>query len=548
MATQFIFGGRTRKLPGVYSRITSGRDNPPLDLSYGNVLIVDINGDIPGGAGINGTNTSGKDAIYTFRSLANFRDFAFSGLWNKAGEYLFRPNGADVGASAVLVVKPFTTTPADMTFTATGGGSAGGTFKIVTLDESTGANGVLDGTDLKSGYAYTIETGVINSSKFIFKIWRGGYKGDSTNYISPVVPFDEIELSSHLANPQLIVQSPEFDNIQDLIDWAEGDEEFAKNFKLDSSASSVTGAGTVDSDDVTRVSGYNLAINGAQTANSTDLTDALNAVADINYNFVIAWDDTTAPESSTDVLKVKAFVETQSEYNPDLYTTMALGGEDSQSGAIASTASLNSDRVVLNYQSVKKTSQLSNTSRVTLHPIFATAFIVGRTAGLEPQVPNTKKRIDINGLVDNPTKLEQETLLDAGVLALKYDNTVEGFTILQGVNTLQNNKYVLNGDGTSHVIQFRRIAAQLNAELKVNINRNLLSDPNGVNRNTLSSSTLKSYIEGYLQRKVATTTDDNLIISYRNVVVERDQDAYFATYEFVPNSEIRIVFVTGFAI
>jgi hypothetical protein len=154
MATEFRFGSKKIKLPGAYSRIKSGRNNPPQDLDYGKVLIMDINDTIPGGAGINGEHSQGKDAIYPFTSLVDFRDFSFSGLWWRAAQYLFTPNGADPGVSQLDVIRPYTTVSADMTFAATGGGSAGGSFKFDTLDEGTGANGALDATEttkLKSG-------------------------------------------------------------------------------------------------------------------------------------------------------------------------------------------------------------------------------------------------------------------------------------------------------------------------------------------------------------------------------------------------------------
>lgn len=547
MATSFNFGGKSITLAGAYSRIVSGRNNPPQDLDFGKVLIIDINGDIAGGAGINGEHASGKDAIYSFSDLSTFRDFSFSGVWWRAAQYLFTPNGQSIGASSVSVIKPFTTVASSMTFTAVGSATNGGTFKFDTLDEGTGANGVLEGSDLKSGYAFTIETGEVDTSKWIFKVWRGNYKGDSTGLITPALSFDEIELASNLANPALIAQSPEFDNIQNLIDWANDSESFASYFKLDAT-SAIAGDGSIDAADVSGVSGFNLSVGGTQVANATDLNDALDTITDLNYNFIIAWDNGAKPEASTDVLKVKTFVETQSDFNPQLHVTDQIGDEDSISNAVTTTSALDSDKVVYTFGSIKKTSQLSNTNLVDMHPIFHLAFHVGRLAGLEPQVPLTFKSIDINGLVKQLNRKEQEQLLNAGVLCTTFNTLINDFVVLQDVNTLQNNKYTLNQDGTSHVIQYRRIAAQLNAELKVNATRNLLSNPTGTNRNTLSESDIKDFVQGYLQRKIATDLQDNLILSYKNVTVKRDQDAYFVTYEFVPNDEIRLIFFTGFAL
>jgi len=547
MATTYNFGGKKIILPGAYSRVVSGRTNNPAPTPYGNVLIIDINNEVPGGSGVTGAKYQGKDSIYTFDSLQAFKDFCFQGVWWRAAEYLFTPNNSEPGAAQVSVIRPFTTTAALMTFTATGGGGKGGSFKVKTLDESTFANGLLSSTSLKSGYAYTIRTGDVDSAKWIFEIWRGTYRGDSTGVLLPVLPFDENELASTLLNPSLMVQSPEFNNIQTLIDWANTDEFFAKYFVLDS-ASAVVSTGDVNAADVSAVSGFNKATGGNSTQASGDMEAVFDAIEDINYNFIIAWDSSEEPSASTNVLKVKTFVNSASEYNPQLHTAVQIGSDDVIATAVATAASLNNDRVVLTFGSIFKASQLSPTKMVQMHPIFHLAYQVGRLAGLPSQVPLTNKALDILGLKRRLTKKEQIELLEAGVLCTIYDEPTTSFVVLQDVNTLQNNKYTLNADGTSHVIQYRRIVAELNADLKVNAKRDLLNNPLGVNRNTLSEADVKTFTEGRLQRRTATVLADNLILSFKNVKVTRGQDAYFVTYEFVANDEMRIVFFTGFSI
>ena len=221
MPTSFYFNGRKVIRPGVYSRILSGRNNPPLDLDYGVVLIIDstsnsgmTNNGIRGGAGVAGEHATGKDAIYEFNNIADFKEFVGYGWWYKAADFLFNPNGPNPGVSKVYVIKPATTTSSVMTFTATGGGTAGGTFKFDTLDEGLAANGTLTSTKLTSGYAYTIETGVVDNTKWIFKVWRGTYKGAYSDGIA----YDEVSQTVTDSNPELLVQSPEFNNIQTLID------------------------------------------------------------------------------------------------------------------------------------------------------------------------------------------------------------------------------------------------------------------------------------------------------------------------------------------
>lgn len=545
MATSFIFGGKKIKLPGAYSRIVSGRNNPPLNLDFGKVLIVDIDNFIPGGSGISGTHYSGKDAIYTFDSLPEFRDFAFSGVWHKAAEYLFNPLTGAAGASQISVVRPYTTVPATLTFTAVGGGANGGVFKVKTLDEGSASNGTLDATFLKSGYAFKIEQGTVNTAKWTYNLYRGTYRGDVSDLIAPEVPFDETSLASSLANPQLILQSPEFNNIQTLLDWANSDEGFAKYLSLDST-SAVAGTGAVVIGDVP--AGFTVATGSTATAVAGDIEKVMDAIQDINFNFIIAWDSVDSPETSAEIQKLIVFAKSQSEYNPQLHVTDAIGDEDSLSGGVITAGFMDSDRVVYTFGTIKKRSQLSPTKMVKLHPIFHLAYHVGRLAGLPPQVPITYKALGIDGLGLKLTKKEQEQALDAGILATVYDELVGQYVVLQGVNTLQENDFTLNADGTSHVIQFRRIAAQLNAELKTNARKTLLANPAGVNKNTLSNTEVKNFTEGYLQRKIATDLEDNLILSFRNVTVTSQEDAKFVTYEFESNSEIRAIFFTGFAL
>lgn len=542
MPTSFMFGGKKITLPGVYSRILSARQNPPLNLDYGTLLIIDntalgtlTNNGIRGGAGIAGSKASGKNAIYEITNLADFREFVGYGWWWKAAEFLFRPSGSFNGVSKVYIVKPATTTPSLMTFTATGGGTAGGTFKVKTLDESVAANGVLTSTKLTSGYAYTIVTGVTDPAKWIFKIWRGNYKGAHLD----AIPYDELSIATVSENPTLLVQSPEFNNIQTLIDWANTNPTFGSYFYLDVT-SAVTGTGVVNQADITPLSGFQLSSGATATYDKMD--DTLAAVKDLDYNFVMT---TTASSvhSDANVIKIKAHILTEAKYDKFLIVN---GSDSTLEDSITSTASLNSDRVILVHGAIKKVSQATAAGYRVWGSFYHACAVAGRIMGLAPQVPVTAKSIDIDNIVSPLTYDQQVRSLEKGVLTTVYSSDRKEFIVLQGVNTLQNNSFQLNSDGTSFSIQLRRIAAQINKELIVNANIQLLSDPDGVNRNTLSERDLQEWVKGYLSRRLATDTEDNLIISFQNVVVTRNQDAYFCTYEFVPNSEINKLFLTGF--
>lgn len=642
MATKVRFGNKIVQLPGTYSRIISGQNNPPRDLDYGKLLIIDNDylnaghGDedgtgMLGGAGVAGELLTGKSSIYEFTDIKAFRDFVGPGWWWKAAEGLFNPDGRGQGVSKVYVIKPAATTCAEMTFIATGGGAAGGTFKIKTRDESTGANGVtdetraqstvtvtgagvtgnkitikvnnitvaeytnldsdsiatmvaglatnitsrgicevvsstspalvfkapwgqgnatvtpsitvtgtatatavafsggVDATHLSSGYAYTIETGVNDTAKWIFKLWRGTYLG----LYSDGFPYDEIAEAD--ADEMLIAQSPEFNNIQDLIDWALTDSEFGNYFALDDT-SAVTGAGTVTAADILIIQSYQPALGG--TANYNKLDDALDAVKDLDYNYVFTTSILNAdPSADADIIKIVDHITNDAKY--DKYLVVA-GDDDDIDTTIGYAESFDTEKVNLVHGAIYKASRLSATGFRTWEAFFHAAYYVGRILGLAPWVPITFKSLNVDGVVDKLNEKNQTKADSAGVLVTIYDDDFKKFINLHDVNTLQNSDYVLNNDGTSHLIQIERIKAQLNKELIINSKLDLMSDPEGVNRTTLSEEIAVEWTKTYLQRKLGT-----LIIAYRNVTAVTQQDVIFVDYEASPNSEIKGIFFTG---
>ena len=80
---------------------------------------------------------------------------------------------------------------------------------------------------------------------------------------------------------------------------------------------------------------------------------------------------------------------------------------------------------------------------------------------------------------------------------------------------------LFNSNGQSHSIQFMRIVAQINKELVVNASIDLLGQENGVNVNTLSAGAVKDWTVAYLQSRVANEAQDNLLLSFKDVLVTR---------------------------
>jgi hypothetical protein len=547
MATKVFFNNRQIKLPGAYSTVVSGEKNPPRTLDFGKVLVIDtgsLGATWGGGAGIDGELSEGQDAVYKFDNLADYQNFLKGGLLWKCAEGLFFPdkrNAAAIGVSEVYHVKASTTAAATMTFTATGGGAAGGVFAFKTKDEGVNANGVLTGGatgHLDKGYAYTIETGTVDTAKWILKVWQGTWKGDFTDGIS----YDGIKKEN--AKPILIAQSPEFNNMQTLVDWANTSASFGNRFSL--TTGTVTGLGTVNSADITAVAGYNVAAGGTETYSTTNLQKVFDAVSEMDFSFVVTDKYGTTDFDSTENESVFAFMNgAQNKYERFFFIG---GGQDKDefAASLAMPSNYDSPYVHIVHGQLGEASQLVSEGIRWWPSIFHAYKVLGRTAGKQPQVPITNKTIGVDKLKHPLTKIEKERALDNGLLVTVYNDFINRFVVLQGVNTMQDNEILFNSAGQSHSIAFMRVIAQVNKELVVNSEIDLLSSENGVNRNTLSPGFIREWTNTYLQSRIAIPEVDNLLLTARNVTVTQVEDYHQVTYEMVVNNEITKIFFTGF--
>lgn len=552
MATSFVFNNRTIKLPGAYSTIRSGIRNPALALGFGNTLVIDTGSGVNygGGAGINGALKSGKDALYTFDNVRDFRNFVKGGIWWLLGGPLFLPGGgANAGISSLTYVRALTTVPAeiDIPFGAQDDSdsdmdsSNDGNVVIQVRDEGVIGNGQLTGSILSKGYAAKVIAGVVDPTKFIVQFWRGTFKGLDTD-VSSGVPYDGIAAADTQA--ELVVQSPEVNTVQALVDWMQDESglgfEFNQFFKL-KEFTIAPGTDEILSEDITN--GYNLASGGSETFSADRLNEVLQAIGDLYFDFILA-DGFGANALSVSNQTIVDWVTNTAKIKPDVYIASgSTAGEFATSIAVAN--SYNSQYVTVVHGGAKKI-DLGNRAFKEYKSIYKAAALLGREAGLEPQVPLTFKGIGIDGEVHPLNDNQAIQALDEGVLVTRLDNG--SFEVVKGVNTLQNNQYLVNPDGTTHDKQLARIVRQLNKEIVVNAKQQLLKKPNGSNRNTVSTADVKAWLEGYLNSKVADESVDNLILSFSNIEVTVNQDAYEVTYAFVPNFSVSFLFFVGLVI
>jgi len=141
MATSINFNNRLIRLPGVYTRITSGDNNQPQSFTFGNVLVIDNdpNSNFGGGAGIDGELNQGEDSVYEFDRLIEMRDFIGGGQFYDTSKALFKPLDGQAGASKVFYLRMLSTTASTLTLTGSNGevvvkcryeGNAGSSIRI----------------------------------------------------------------------------------------------------------------------------------------------------------------------------------------------------------------------------------------------------------------------------------------------------------------------------------------------------------------------------------------------------------------------------------
>ena len=536
MATSVFFNGKMRTLPGVYSTITSGDNTATRTLDYGTVLLIDTGvygAGYGGGSGVNGTDKQGKNAVYEFNDLQSFRDFVKGGMYWKAAEALFTPdpyNPDAVGISKLLFARACTTTPASVTLTA-----GDNSISIKTIDEGLNANGVLSGSYLKTGYAYTIEDGEAENT-IICKFWRGSYTGDYTDPVTgDVLSYNELTVEQ--SDPILICQSPEVASMQELVEWMRSDSNFGARFIL--------GEVSIKGGNLPAATGlFTLFANGTEQYKPTDIDDLLNQIADVDYNIVFT-DQIGASANSAVTGKVIAHRNTEAKFDKFVY----VGAYDNKADydkSLTLAKGFNNAYIVCVHGGIGTASDAVASGIRWWGAFYNLCQVIGRVSGKPPYIPVTNKTIGGDALQHIPTDKEMEKALKAGLVVVYPNPYLQRFVVLQGVTTLQDNTLLFNKKGLSFSIQFMRIIAQLNKECVVNAEIDLMGDENGVNINTLSKGSLETWTINFLQTRVATDSQDNLIQGFKNVVAERIDDYYKVSYEVVLNNEVTKIFFTGF--
>lgn len=539
MATSHFFNGKQVKLPGVYSVVKSISPVVFSVATYSKAIIINTDPTIGFGGSINGELTKGTDALYRLRNLSEAQSFFKHGkLWNLAYP-LFRPSTSDGvdGISELYYINALTTKAPTITPTF----STGGKLVIQCKDEGTCSNGKTVTTDkgnqLSQGYALSIITGERDTTKYIFQLWLGTFKGNHTDNL----PYDGVAETSAL--PELVIQSPEVSSIKEFVDWANSNEDFVNGFVIKEFTDKALS--TADKTSNTLV----LATGGSATYSLTDLEDALESIKTLDFNVIFSLNVHGAVNSDTINSRLQLFVQKETRTTKFLAVPGVSTGQKSDFATNCTAAeSFNSEKVWLIHGTPRKNSSISPKGYRVYDSTYLTAAVIGRTIGLAPQIPCTFKNIGIDGLEVGLTDLEKGDALDSGVLTVVYDEDFGEYVILRGINTLKDNTKIQNPDGTSFSIQITRICAQLNQDLVINAKKEIFGTNTGANANTVSTKYIENWVKAFLSSKIATPQQDNIILSFSDVSTVRKGDALLTTYKFETNTEIAFAFFTGFAL
>ena len=543
-----IFNNKTVLEPGSYTQVKGGERKAPEAVSTGKVLIIDtgIGAGYGGGSGSLGTAFQGKKSIYSFPTLEESRDWVRGGiLWDIAGR-IFNPSKDDQvrGCEELMIIQARESTPASITMrfgTDVSGTIANGGQVVIKLNaEGTGGNGTIVSSKLQKGFGAKIVVAGTNLFKIVFYV--GTYKGLDPNG----VPINNVTAEVAGNQAKILYETKPFSNVTAVVAELTKSGDFAELIGyLDMTAVTGTvvyGTGVHGgvSDSTATLEAFS---GGTETYSTNALDEAIAVMQEVDNVYFLS--DKFGITDGVGVENTKLLTAMTEEGVYEKFLIIG-GGKDStqRSQSNDSSASMaayyNNPYVYVVHGDVLQKNP-NTTGFRRLNTLYHAATIVGKLAGNAPQDPITWKDIDIDGIIDDMKISERNILLKAGVIHLR-ELASGDFVVNQEVNTLQENDDLIYPNGTSPEGSVMRIAAIINKEIKVKTEKRFV----GSNYNLSDPADVQSYVNGILIEKTANKTTDNLIIGYKNIVVELRGTDYHIQYSFVVNSPINRLFITGF--
>lgn len=531
MATVVNFHGKNYIEPGSYAATVYNPTSVVNVAEFGNVMIIDtglsMNGsyEFAGGSGVHGELAQGLKSVYEFENYEDFLSFMGGGFVGNLAEKIFTPLTGSAGAPKLYYARAATTKCATLTITI----SSGNTLVLKCKNEGVVGNGVKVGEVLKVGYGAQIVAGDTEDT-FKLQVYRGSYMGtDDAGESFGAYSLDD-------AQPNLISESDDFTTLQELYDWASSNRYMLSNFVV-----------SMEGDGETELAAVKMALATGGTTHylsGTEYDDILEAIDELDVTFFLCTNLNAASGKGVDAAtngKLFTFLKQDAKFTefmvvPGGQDDTDLLGESNSSQAIAKY--FNSGQVVVVHGSPIVDRKDGNGTK-QLPTIYLAAAIIGLNAGMAAQTPLTFKRVGYQSFAYDLKKREREKALQAGILHVR---NVSGYwCVNQGVTTLQANKKTIADDGQSFELSVELIKAQLNKELILEGQTRFT----GQTAAQASPESVKNFTETKLDSLVASTGNDNLLISWQNVKVSANNGDYFITYDFVPNVPVNKTFFVG---
>lgn len=531
MATTVVFGNKICKLPGSYARVVSGIPRETLLASYNNFLLIDAGF----GNGFNSlkgimTTGAGKECVFALsEEQANY--YVKGGPLEPVVNGLFHPADNKPGISVLYLIKAASTAQA----AASSGNLFGGKItsdSLKTVEQGTICNtypaSITSVSALKKGFIlkciYKNDLG-----KGWVEIYQGSYRG--TNYGG----FEIGDLEEN-SGPVMLYRSKKCSTPAELVAYLKNPAAgFSDYFEAPNLSTSETTFGTTDIDEVIKFSG------GTETYISTgaELSQVLGYTLDSDYSCMMVAEANGATN----------FVSSALDHivNDAKGIKMIITGVADTADAKLLATENNSDSLIVTANQGKNKNKVSLTGFINHDALVTAAKIAGRIFGLSPEIPGTLKSLGFDGMVEEPSDVELENLLDAGVITPYYDSDLGYFVMSQAVNSLQQNMELINDDCSTFSIQCKRILAQVIKNLVTQSKIDFWGskgEDKAANKSNLSEAYVKAWTETLLSKlSVAPNkTENNYLITYEVTKVEMIQDYINVYLAVTVNGEITKIF------
>ncbi len=173
------------------------------------------------------------------------------------------------------------------------------------------------------------------------------------------------------------------------------------------------------------------------TQNWTDAIDKLSTESDIRLVYITA-------ETEAIHLAAESHCTIQSDIKTGKERILVCGGSASETVAQAITRAINlgSNRACLVYPGAKRYN-ITTGELDTLSPALTAALVVGMAGGVAPEEPLTYKTIKVQGMEKTLTDTEVESLLNKGVVPLRYIREDNIYHVVQSITTWQKDANVI---------------------------------------------------------------------------------------------------------